>query len=172
MNNHCNISPVAPLGVILLGLFCFSLSLILPHPAQAHRVLLFAWVEGGMVHVEGGFGGGKAAKGCKVQAFDGNQTLVFTGKTDDKGLCAFDIPPGHTGEMRLVLEAGPGHKGAWTIGGDEFAAAAPTSAAQVAEHHEAMEEGPDPLKILVGLGVIFGLALGVGILKKRSRSHA
>ncbi|WDP88742.1 MAG: hypothetical protein HUN04_02925 [Desulfobacter sp.] len=156
---------------LFLGL-ALGLCLVPPQAAMAHRVLLFGWVEEGMVHAEGGFGGGKPAKGCVLKAFDSEHTLVFTGKTDDQGRCAFEVPKGHAGEMILEMEAGPGHKGSWTVGADEFTAAAPTPAAEVEEHHKDMEKGPDFIKILAGIGVIFGLALAAGLLKKKKAPHA
>ncbi len=143
--------------------------LVLPGSVFAHRVILFAWVEGDMVHVEGGFGSDKPAKNCDITAYDRNQTVVFKGKTDKDGRFSFKVPEGHTSDMVLELAAGPGHKGAWTIGAEEFASAQPPAESNHSPQHKALEKGVDPVRILAGIGVIFGLALGVGVLRKKAK---
>jgi len=153
-------------GIIL---FLWVGALFLPGSALAHRVILFAWVEEGMVHVEGGFGSDKPAQNCDIKAFGKNQSLIFTGKTDAAGRLSFKVPGGHTSDMVLELAAGPGHKGTWTIGAEEFEAVQAPPEPNESPQHKALEKGADPLKILAGIGVIFGLALGVGLLRKKSK---
>ncbi len=156
------------LGAVLF--FCLG-ALLLSSQVFAHRVILFAWVEDGRVYVEGGFGSDKPAQNCEITAFDANQTQVFTGKTDENGHLSFKVPTHHASDMNIELNAGPGHKGRWTIKADEFAAAASPPKPEDSSQHQALEKGADPLRILVGIGVIFGLALGVGLVRKKRSCH-
>jgi len=156
-------------GIIL---FLYLAALCLPTSVFAHRVILFAWVEDGMVHVEGGFGSDKPAKNCDITAFDKNQSIVFTGKTDEEGRSSFKVPDGHSSAMVLELAAGPGHKGTWTIEAEEFTRVSSPSKADESPQHQALEKGADPLKILGGIGVIFGLALGIGFLRKKGKGSS
>lgn len=157
--------------ICLILLFCLG-AMLLPASVLAHRVILFAWVEDGMVHVEGGFGSDKPAKNCDIKAFGKNDALVFTGQTDVQGRLSFKVPGGHASDMVLELAAGPGHKGSWTIRADEFAATAPTVDSDAASQHQALEKGADPVRILAGIAVIFGLALGVGLLRKKAKGSS
>jgi len=152
-----------------LYLFFLGAGMSFPSSALAHRVLLFAWVEGGMVYVEAGFGSDKPAKNCELTAFDTNQTMVFTGKTDEAGHLSFKVPRDYTSDMFLELNAGPGHKGRWTLTNEEFTAAAPFVDSKTSPVHQALEKGADPMKIFAGIGVIFALALGLGLLRKMAK---
>lgn len=95
------------------------LCMLWPGSAAAHRVTVFAWVEGQTVHTESKFSGGKRVNGGDVLVYDlaGNQLL--SGKTNAKGEFSFKIPK-KTG-MKIVLKAGMGHRGEWTIPVSEIA---------------------------------------------------
>ncbi|MBW1777553.1 MAG: hypothetical protein JRJ54_08165 [Deltaproteobacteria bacterium] len=87
--------------------------------AQAHRVTVFAWVEGDMVHTESRFGGGKPVIKGKIQVFDvqSNQILL-EGTTDEQGKFSFQAPK--KTRMRIELHAGMGHKNHWIVKETEF----------------------------------------------------
>ncbi len=135
--------------------------------AQAHKVVLFGWVEAGNINIEAGFGGKRTAKNCVIKAFDTDHTLIYEGKTDDKGRHVFKIPPSFSSDMLLELEAGTGHKGSWTIQADEFTAVSNADSVQESKKVSPVGKGIDPLKIIAGLSVIFGLALVVKLMKAR-----
>ncbi len=87
--------------------------------AQAHRVNVFAYVEGGMVKVECGFSKSNPVKAGELSIQDAASGAVYlTGRTDDNGLFAFPIPEAAlkagTG-LRIVLKAGEGHQNEWTV---------------------------------------------------------
>jgi nickel transport protein len=90
-----------------------------PGPAQAHRVSVFAWVEGETVHTESKFSGGKPVNGGEILVFDLEGNQLLSGKTDARGGFSFAIPK-RTG-MRIVIQAGMGHRGEWTIPAGEVA---------------------------------------------------
>jgi nickel transport protein len=82
-------------------------------PANAHKVIVFAWVEGDTVYTESKFSGGRKAKHAIVEVYDGQGNKLLDGKTDENGEFSFKIPK--EAEMKVVLLAGTGHRGEWTI---------------------------------------------------------
>jgi len=98
----------------LIILFLASILVIsTPLPAFAHKVIIFAWVEGDTVFTESKFSGGKRAINAQVQVFDREDKQLLEGKTNNKGEFSFKIPK--LTDLRIVLTAGTGHKGEWTI---------------------------------------------------------
>jgi len=82
-------------------------------PALAHKVIIFAWVEGDTVFTESKFSGGKKAINARVEIFDKDGKKLLEGKTDNKGEFSFKIPK--LTDLRIVLNAGMGHKAEWTV---------------------------------------------------------
>nr|CBX26856.1 hypothetical protein N47_A08850 [uncultured Desulfobacterium sp.] len=76
--------------------------------AMAHKVNLFAYAEGGKIFTESYFPDGRPVEGGKVLVFDGHNTKLLEGKTDDKGLFSFSIPK--VDDLNIVIEASMGHK--------------------------------------------------------------
>ena len=101
-------------GVAGLVFFC----LLWPGPAAAHRVNIFAWVEGDTVHTESKFSGGKRVNGGEIVVLDLEGKRLLSGKTDSQGEFSFKVP-GKTG-MKIVIQAGSGHRGEWTIPMEEL----------------------------------------------------
>ena len=58
---------------IFVALF-FLACLLIASPVRAHRVIIFGWVEGDLIHTESKFSGGKKVKNGTVVAYstDGN----------------------------------------------------------------------------------------------------
>lgn len=90
-------------------------------PAFAHKVTIFAWVEGDTIYTQSKFSGGKKAKGSLVTVFDMEGNRLLEGTTDEKGECSFKIPQ-KTG-LKVVLKASMGHMAEWKIPVEEIAAA-------------------------------------------------
>jgi nickel transport protein len=82
-------------------------------PALAHKVMIFAWVEGDTVFTESKFSGGKKVLNAPVLVFDKDGKKLLEGKTDNKGEFSFKIPK--TTDLRIVLNAAMGHKAEWTV---------------------------------------------------------
>jgi len=98
----------------LLILFFASILIISTSlPVLAHKVIIFAWVEGDTVFTESKFSGGKEAINSKVLVFDKEGTQLLEGKTNNKGEFSFKIPK--LTDLRIVLNAGMGHKAEWRI---------------------------------------------------------
>jgi nickel transport protein len=79
----------------------------------AHNVTVFAWLEGDTVHVESKFSGGRRPVAAPVEVYDTRGNLLLKGVTNDKGEFSFKVPKKTA--MKVVLQAGMGHKGEWTI---------------------------------------------------------
>jgi nickel transport protein len=82
-------------------------------PALAHKVMIFAWVEGDTVFTESKFSGGKKVMNAPVVIFDKNGNKLLEGMTDNKGEFSFKIPK--MTDLRIVLNAAMGHKAEWTV---------------------------------------------------------
>ncbi|MFH1581228.1 MAG: hypothetical protein ABIC39_04050 [Pseudomonadota bacterium] len=106
--------------------FLYLFLLILPiifhtAPAFAHKVTIFAWVEGDTIYTQSKFSKGRKAKGSLVTVFDMEGNKLLEGTTDEKGECSFKIPK-KTG-LKVVLKASMGHMAEWKIPVDEIVAA-------------------------------------------------
>jgi len=82
-------------------------------PALAHKVIIFAWVEGDTVFTESKFSGGKKAIHAPVVIFDKDGKKLLEGKTDNKGEFSFKGPK--VTDLKIVLNAAMGHKAEWTV---------------------------------------------------------
>lgn len=106
--------------ILIAGIACW-LSGISITQSFAHGVVVFAWIEGDTVHVESKFSGGRKAKGAKIVVQDMQGNKLLSGTTDEQGKFDFSLP-GKEG-LKIVLEAGMGHKGEWIISAAEIGAA-------------------------------------------------
>jgi nickel transport protein len=89
--------------------------------AWGHGLSVFAWVEGQRVMVESKFSGGKRPVNATVRVLAPDGRELLAGKTDDQGRWAFDLP--QKTALKIVLEAGMGHRGEWTLSAEEVGAA-------------------------------------------------
>ena len=110
---------------LLVYLFFLNLFIFSDTPAFAHKVTIFAWVEGDIVYTQSKFSGGKRAKGASVIVYDLDENKLLEGKTDDKGRFAFKIP--QKTALKVVLKASMGHMAEWTIPLEEITAGIQTS---------------------------------------------
>ena len=101
-------------GFIFLFLIFFSGI----NPAYAHRVMVFAWVEGDTVFTESKFSGGKKVKGGKVIVYNSQEKMLLEGKTDNNGEFSFKIP--EKTALKIVLHAGMGHRAEWTVSEEDI----------------------------------------------------
>ncbi|MDX9819555.1 MAG: carboxypeptidase regulatory-like domain-containing protein [Desulfococcus multivorans] len=81
--------------------------------ALAHKVNLFAYVEGGKIHTESYFPDGRMVEGGTVRVFDSADTLLLEGTTDTGGLFSFPIPK--VDDLTIVIDAGMGHKNSFQL---------------------------------------------------------
>jgi len=88
-------------------------SLLFSGTALAHKVNLFAYVEGGKIYTESYFPDGRPVKGGKVLVYDSEDNLLLEGVTDKEGLFNFDIPK--VDDLNIVIEATMGHKNSFKL---------------------------------------------------------
>jgi nickel transport protein len=88
-------------------------------PAHAHKVNMFAMVEGDRVVVQGYFPDGKKALNSKVEVFDPAGNKVAEGTTSSDGMYAFKVPL--IADLRITLNAGMGHRAEYTLTKAELA---------------------------------------------------
>ena len=98
-----------------------ALFLALAGPADAHRLTVFAWVDGETVHVESQFGSGNPVQGGEVTVTTPDGTVAVTGTTDTSGALSFKVP--ERTDLTVTVSAGMGHQGEWTVRADELGAA-------------------------------------------------
>ena len=126
-------------AAILLAGLCLGLCLT-ASPVVAHRVNIFAFVDGDAVTVECGYNRSQKVRQGTVEVFDAESgEKLLEGLTDDKGVFRFPISEamlraGHA--LRLRIIAGEGHQNEWIVEADELAVAeagpSPAQAAPVA----------------------------------------
>ncbi len=132
-------------------------------PADAHRVNLFAWVEGDTVYVESKFSGGRHVNKGKISVTDSQGTELLSCATDEKGEFSFKVPK--KTELKIVLLAGTGHRAEWTIPASEIKLSA--------SGKKPLPEKNTTFKgIIIGIGCIFGLAGIVAYIRKRKKNKS
>jgi nickel transport protein len=104
--------------IVVFSLFTVLCLFIISPLALAHRVFLTAYVEGDAVFVESGFSDGTPCNNAKVEVFDPSDKKVLEGRTDENGKFSFR-PPQKT-DLRLVLDAGMGHRDEYTLSANEL----------------------------------------------------
>lgn len=91
---------------------------LLAGSAFAHRVTTFAWVEGDTVYTESKFSAGRKVNEGRITVYDSKGNRLLEGLTSSKGEFSFKAP-GNTA-MKIVLQAGTGHRAEWTLSEDEI----------------------------------------------------
>ena len=154
-----------------LFLTTIALLFIMPVLALAHKAIVFAWVEGGVVYTESSFGGDRKAKQCALMVTDENGNVIIKGKTDEHGNFSFPVPEKIRTDLTVTLDAGTGHKAVWQIplselnpspGGEQ------TPEGGVRDRDRLKKE-PSILRIAAGIAVIALIAFLARIAMKRMR---
>jgi len=84
-----------------------------PTVAMAHRVYVYAWVEGNKVFTESYFSSGERVRDGQILVFGPDEKKLLEGKTNKKGEFSFQIP--QKTDLRIVLNAAMGHKGEYVL---------------------------------------------------------
>lgn len=92
--------------------------------AHAHKVNMFAYVEGDSIFIEGYFADGKKAAQSQVTLMDSSGRTLATAVTDAEG--QLTLPVATKDNLRIVLNAGMGHQTEYTIFANELAGASDT----------------------------------------------
>src|SRR4030067_2367853 len=101
---------------LFITTLCFSIVLV--SNTFAHKVQMFAYTEGDTVFVEGYFADGKKAMKSEVVVYNPSGTELLRGRTDDSGQFKFKAP--EKTDLRIVVDAGLGHKAEYTLPAGEL----------------------------------------------------
>ena len=118
--------PALPVLALLFGLLC------LPATAQAHKVNVFAYVDGPNLVLDCFFSkSDKVNKGAVSVLDAASGEVLARGVTDEKGALTLPVPQealatGH--DLKVLLKAGEGHQSDTLIRASEFAGLRPAAA--------------------------------------------
>ncbi|MCP4104949.1 MAG: hypothetical protein GY749_05355 [Desulfobacteraceae bacterium] len=132
-----------PKKKVLPVIFFVIFSFLAASPANAHRLTVFAWAEGDTVFVESKFAGGRKVKQGEVTVYDTQKKQLVNGKTNDQGEFSFKIP--EKTELLIVVSAGMGHQGEWTVSLEELGEIAETAGTSVIAEPSEKKSEPAPV---------------------------
>ena len=122
-----------------------------------HGININVWVEGDRVVTESYFSRENKVIEGQIKVYGPSQKLLLEGKTDEKGLFSFKIP--QDTDLQIVLESAMGHRAETVLNADVIK--------QKSVIRPQKERGPSILKVLLGIGVIFGLMFLTLYLRNR-----
>ncbi|EGJ51566.1 hypothetical protein [Desulfocurvibacter africanus] len=118
-------------------------TLVLPCPTLAHRVTVFAWVDGDTVRTTSQFSRSNKVHSGLIEVMDAaTGELLVSGRTNNQGEFSFEIPPAVRArgmDLRVALKAGEGHAGEWIVPAAEYmvqAGAVPSRRSEQTEQTE------------------------------------
>ena len=156
-------------AIIISLILAMITAMILVNDSFAHRVIIFAWVEDGMIYTESSFGSKRKARDCAITVLNDKGMVIHKGQTDGQGNYSFKIPENIDSDLILKLEAGTGHQAQWKIPKDELVTkASEQDIPSAMKEKEKLEKSPSILKIITGIVIIFLLAMGVKFLKRKT----
>jgi nickel transport protein len=121
-----------PLLVATAGSICF-----------AHKVHIFAYVEGDTVYTESYFSNGTKVKGGIVEVYDSQGGKLLEGKTAENG--EFNFKPPKTDDLRLVVATAMGHRNSYTLSAGELGDI--TEAEKVRQPYPKESEAKEPAEV-------------------------
>ncbi|MBA7521904.1 hypothetical protein ES705_14016 [subsurface metagenome] len=106
----------------LILIFIFLIIIMINISAFAHKVNIFAYVEGRGIYTESYFSDGKKCIDSKIEVFDNQGNKLLEGLTDEEGMFSFEVPAEDAidGDLKLVLTASMGHRAEYIIRADEL----------------------------------------------------
>ncbi|WP_417916332.1 hypothetical protein [Candidatus Electronema sp. JC] len=103
--------------------------LLLPPAAQAHKLSVFAWPEGGEIRGEVKFSGGRKAKNVQIAVQNAaDHAMLAETACDENGAFRFALPEQALQarpDLLIVANGGEGHRGEWLLEAKDYAPAVP-----------------------------------------------
>jgi nickel transport protein len=162
LNDH-SINKAACYGSKIVCIVLAILWVAFSHePAFAHKVNIFAWIDGDTIHTRSKFSGGKRVKNSLVVVFDSEGNSLLKGKTDENGMFSFKIP--QKTELKVVLKASMGHMAEWNIPVEEITGSGSGNNAQeiVEKASNKTNIGAGSERIITGENVLKNKPFGLG----------
>ena len=140
--------------ILIIFLFCFGLLVVSPS-AFAHKVNIFAYVEGDTVYTESYFPDGKKVKGGIIEIYDSQGKKLLEGITDEEGLFNFNLPK--KDNLKIIINASLGHRNSCILS---------------IENPTRLEQKKTPfMEMIAGIGFIFGITgISFYLLSKKRNS--
>jgi len=106
----------------LILIFIFLIIMIVDISVFAHKVNIFAYVEGGKIYTESYFNDGKNCIDSRIEVFDNQGNKLLEGLTDEEGMFSFEVPSEGLiiGDLKLILTASMGHRAEYIIPANEL----------------------------------------------------
>lgn len=106
----------------LILIFIFLIIIMMDVSVFAHKVNIFAYVEGDKVYTESYFNDGKKCIDSKIEVFDNQGNKLLEGLTDEEGMFSFEIPSEDVidEDLKVVLSASMGHRAEYIIPANEL----------------------------------------------------
>jgi len=106
----------------LILIFIFLIIMMVNISVFAHKVNIFAYVEGEKIYTESYFNDGKKCINSKIEVFDNRGNILLEGLTDQEGMFSFETPSEDVidGDLKIVLTASMGHRAEYSISADEI----------------------------------------------------
>ncbi|MEJ2425790.1 MAG: carboxypeptidase-like regulatory domain-containing protein [Candidatus Thiodiazotropha sp.] len=120
-------------------LICLLISLSSTPCAWAHKLKVFASVEGEQINGQVYFVGGAPASGARVQIMDEADHEVARLQPDHEGRFSYRVDRRMT--YQVVADSQDGHVARWTLQADEFSSRLPMAPSE----HEKPQTEPTPL---------------------------
>ena len=132
---------------LLLAACCFTTAVLcLSAAAHAHKVNIFAYVDGDSIVTDSGYSRSKRVHEGVVEVYDAaTGRMLLSGVTDDTGRLVFPIPAEartEKADLRLLLKAGEGHQAEWLVRYDEYAPAQGSAAGETPNRDHRTEASP------------------------------
>lgn len=132
--------------------FLCLLLLVLSSKAYAHKVNVFAYVEGDTVYTESYFSGGKKVNDGLIEVYDTEGHKLLEGKTNKEGQFNFEIPK--KGDLKIILNASLGHRDTYDL------------SAKAKPKRVSLRD------VIAGIGYIFGITGILMFFLSRKRKNA
>jgi nickel transport protein len=101
---------------LLQLLFIILFIPIMCRPGFAHKIRIFAWQDGENIITESMFSRGRPALNATISVIEiGTGKELLSGTTDAEGLFSFPIPQNDSKELKIIVDAGDGHKNSWNF---------------------------------------------------------
>jgi nickel transport protein len=107
----------------LVCIFALLAAAGVPRTASAHKLNVFAYVEGQTIRGEAYYRGRTPARDAKVVALDPAGKKLSETRTDEQG--NFSVRVRYRCDHRLTIDAGEGHTGEYTLSASELPASLP-----------------------------------------------
>jgi len=156
------------MNIIYIIICAFIFNFVPVNTAFAHKVIVFAWVEEGMIHTESQFGSKRKAIDSAIIVTDEKGQILHEGVTDAQGNYSFKIPESIESDLIITLKAGIGHQGQWRIPkADLIQVPSKDDIKASMKEKQNLEASPSILKIFAGIAIIFSMALVIKFVTRK-----